>query len=141
MASPKLGLHERPVKPIDLCRHLILTNPQPSYLYSTMQDWFSGGVVPQRLHTCTSLMFAAKLTADGVGIAILPLIVARGDIARGALVLLDAKPALPSHLISVVYRTGPEQKSLARVALLAHQVLESNHEAMGHVLPVAGNAL
>jgi DNA-binding transcriptional LysR family regulator len=128
MASPKLGLHERPVVPADLYRHLILTNPHPSYLYSTMHDWFSGSAVPQRLHTCTSLMFAAKLTADGVGIAILPLIVAHRDIARGALVSLEARPALPSHLISVVYRTGPEQSSLARVALLAHQVLENSHE-------------
>jgi DNA-binding transcriptional LysR family regulator len=57
MASPKLGLHQQSVKPKDLHRHLILTNPHPSYLYGTMQDWFGGGIVPQRLHTCTSLMF------------------------------------------------------------------------------------
>ena len=125
MASPKLGLHQRSVAPADLHGHLILTNPHPSYLYGTMHDWFSGSVAPQRLHTCTSLMFAAKLTADGVGIAILPMIVARRDLARGQLVVLDAKPALPSHLISVVYRTGPEQQSLARVALLAHELLEN----------------
>jgi DNA-binding transcriptional LysR family regulator len=129
MASPKLGLHEEPVSPTDLHRHLILTNPHPSYLYGTMQDWFGGGVVPQRLHTCTSLMFAAKLTADGVGIAILPLIVARRELARGQLVALEARPALPSHLISVVYRTGAEQESLARVALLAHEVLENERKA------------
>ena len=40
MASPKLRLHEHSVGPADLHRHLILTNPHPSYLYSTMQDWF-----------------------------------------------------------------------------------------------------
>jgi DNA-binding transcriptional LysR family regulator len=88
-----------------------------------MYDWFKGSDAPQRLHTCTSLMFAAKLAADGVGIAILPLIVARHDITRGYLVVLDVRPALPSHLISVAYRTGPDQASFARVALLAHELL------------------
>lgn len=130
MASPKLGLHNRVVKPTDLCRHVILTNPRPSYLYGTMYDWFTGSDIPQRLHTCTSLMFAAKLAADGVGIAILPLIVARRDIARGQLVLLDARPALPSHLISVAYRTGPEQESFARVALLAHELMDTDESEL-----------
>lgn len=123
MASPKLGLHKRVVVPKDLSPHVILTNPRPSYLYGTMNDWFSGSDAPQRLHTCTSLMFAAKLAADGVGIAILPLIVARLDIARGLLVVLDVTPALPPHLISVAYRTGSDQASFARVAMLAHEVL------------------
>jgi DNA-binding transcriptional LysR family regulator len=129
LASPKLRLRKHNVAPADLRRHLILTNPHPSYLYGTMQDWFrAGGIVPQRLHTCTSLTIAAKLTADGVGIAILPLIVARRELARGQLIALTATPALPAHVISVVYRTGPEQKNFARVALLAHEVLKKDRK-------------
>ena len=129
LASPKLGLHQHVVGPADLQRHLIFTNPSPSYLHTTMQQWFaSEGIIPQRLHTCTSLTIATKLATDGVGIGILPFIVAQPELNRGELVALNATPALPSHLISAVYRTGPEQ-NLAPVARLAHDVVRDHKPA------------
>ncbi|MEA3021456.1 MAG: hypothetical protein QOK01_308, partial [Alphaproteobacteria bacterium] len=124
LASPKLGIHGRRLGPADLQQRSIITNPRPSHLYSTVHDWFAGaGIVPQRLHTCTSLTIAAKLTADGVGISVLPPVVVRRELARGQLIKLMTTPELPFHYISVAYRIWTDQGNLALVANLAHTLV------------------
>lgn len=124
LASPKLGIHGQRLAPADLQQRSIITNPHPSHLYSTVQDWFAGaGIVPQRLHTCTSLTIAAKLTADGIGISLLPPVVVRRELARGQLVKLMTTPDLPFHYISVAYRVRTDQGNLAIVANLAHTLV------------------
>ena len=82
LASPKLGIHGRRLVPADLQGRPIITNPHPSHLYTTVHDWFAGaGTVPQRLHPA-SLTVAAKLTADGIWIAVLAPVVVRRELAR-----------------------------------------------------------
>jgi len=124
LASPKLGIHGRRLVPADLAQRPIITNPGPSHLYSTIHDWFAGaGMVPQRLNTCTSLTIVAKLTADGIGISVLPPALVRRELARGHLVKLMTAPDLPSHHISVGYRVWTEQGDLAPIANLAHTLV------------------
>jgi DNA-binding transcriptional LysR family regulator len=127
-ASPKLGIHRRLLAPADLQQRAIITNPSPSHLYGTVQDWFAGaGVVPLRLHTCTSLTIAAKLTADGIGISVLPPVIVRRELARGQLVKLMTTPELPSHYISAVYRA---KGNLGLVASLAHALVARRGRAV-----------
>jgi len=131
LASPKLGIHGRRLVPADLQGRPIITNPHPSHLYSTVHDWFAGaGTVPQRLHTCTSLTVAAKLTADGIGISVLPPVVVRRELARGQLVKLMTTPELPFHYLSVAYRVWTEPGNLALVANLAHSLVARRGRAI-----------
>jgi DNA-binding transcriptional LysR family regulator len=124
LASPKLELHGRRLGPADLFQRPIITNPGPSHLYSTINEWFAGaGLVPQRLNTCTSLTIVAKLTADGIGISALPPALVRRELARGQLVRLATAPELPFHYISVGYRVWTEQGDLAPIANLAHTLV------------------
>ena len=127
-ASPKLGIHRQLLAPADLQQRAIITNPSPSHLYGTVHDWFAGaGVVPLRLHTCTSLTIAAKLTADGIGISVLPPVIVRRELARGQLVKLMTTPDLPSHYISAVYRA---KGNLGVVASLAHALVTRRGRAV-----------
>jgi DNA-binding transcriptional LysR family regulator len=124
LASPKLGLHGKQLTPVDLQQWPIITNPRPSHLHGVVHDWFAGaGIVPQRLHTCTSLTVAAKLTADGIGISMLPLVIVPRELARRQLIKLMTSPELPFHYISVAYRIWNDQGNLALVANLAHTLL------------------
>jgi len=124
LGSPKLGLHGQRLGPADLVQRPIITNPGPSHLYSIIHDWFAGaGLVPQRLNTCTSLTIVAKLTADGIGISVLPPVLVRRELARGNLVRLMTAPELPPHYISVAYRVWTEQGDLAPIANLAHTLV------------------
>lgn len=124
LASPKLGLHGQRLGPADLFQRPIITNPGPSHLYSTIHDWFAGAaLVPQRLNTCTSLTIVAKLTADGIGISVLPPALVRRELARSQLVRLTTTPELPFHYLSVGYRAWIEQGDLAPIANLAHTLV------------------
>ncbi|MEA2877117.1 MAG: hypothetical protein QOF14_2313 [Hyphomicrobiales bacterium] len=124
LGSPKLGIHGQRLGPADLVQRPIITNPGPSHLYSIIHDWFAGaGLVPQRLNTCTSLTIVAKLTADGIGISVLPPVLVRRELARGNLVKLMTAPELPPHYISVAYRVWTEQGDLAPIANLAHTLV------------------
>jgi DNA-binding transcriptional LysR family regulator len=124
LASPKLGIHGQRLVPAGLFQRPIITNPGPSHLYNTIHDWFAvAGLVPQRLNTCTNLTIVAKLTADGIGISVLPPALVRRELARGHLVRLMTAPDLPVHYISVGYRVWTEQGDLAPIANLAHTLV------------------
>ena len=100
----------------------VLTNPRPSHLYRTILDWFAeAGLVPERLHTCTSLTLIAKLAADGLGIAVLPPILVRQELARGKLHPITTTLELPLHYTSVAYRLDENAETSAVVARLAQK--------------------
>jgi DNA-binding transcriptional LysR family regulator len=124
LASPKLKLHGRTLSPADLCQRPIISNPGPSHLYSTISAWFAAaGLLPQRFNTCTSLTIIAKLTADAIGISVLPPILVRRELARGQLVRLVTAPDLPAHYLSVAYRIFPDRGDLAPLADLARKIV------------------
>ncbi len=124
LASPKIGLHRQRLVPTDLFHRPIITNPGPSHLYGTIHDWFAAaGLVPQRLSTCTSLTIVAKLTADGIGISVMPPALVRRELARNQLVRLTTVPDLPIHYISIGYRVWTAQGDLAPIADLAHKLV------------------
>ena len=132
LASPKLEIHGQRLVPAGLFQRPIITNPGPSHLYTTIHDWFAvAGLVPQRLNTCTNLTIVAKLTADGIGISVLPPALVRRELARGHLVRLMTAPDLPVHYISVGYRVWTEQGDLAPIANLAHTLVARRGRATG----------
>lgn len=126
VASPKFKLPRRPLTPADLASLPIITNPYPSHLYRTIQEWFTAaGVTPQRLNTCTSLTIMAKLTADGFGISVLPPAILGPEIATRRLVRLKTNPRLSSHHMAIVYRVNSHRPLLSRVVQLAWEVISA----------------
>jgi len=73
VASTKLDLPDRPIRPRDMLRHEIFTNPEPSNLITLLREWFAtAGLEATRLSTCNSLSVILKLTMAGEGVSLLP---------------------------------------------------------------------
>ena len=124
LASPRFALPDRRLTPADLAKVPIITNPRPSHLYGTIQGWFAAaGLVPKRLHTCTSLTIMANLTGDAFGISVLPTVFLKRELASGRLVRLACNPSLPMHHIAVAWRSEGGRMDLRPIAEIAQDLV------------------
>jgi DNA-binding transcriptional LysR family regulator len=124
LASPRFELPARRLTPADLAEAPIITNPRPSHLYGTIQGWFAAaGLVPKRLHTCTSLPIIANLTGNAFGIAVLPPTFLKRELASGRLNRLTCNPSLPMHHIAVAWRSEAGRMDLRPLAEIAQELV------------------
>jgi DNA-binding transcriptional LysR family regulator len=93
VASTKLDLPDRPIRPSDLLRHEIFTNPDPSNLIMLLRNWFAtAGLEATRLSTCNSLSVILRLTMAGEGVSLLPKPIIPRGAAGNKLRVLRAQP-------------------------------------------------
>ena len=124
LAGPRMALPKRPLTPADLANVPILTNPRPSHLYRTIMDWFAaGGVVPRRLNTCTSLTIMARLTANDIGVSVLPYAILQRESGGRRLRRLASNPRLPPHHMAIAYRDEPGRRDLRQVVAIARDLV------------------
>jgi len=119
VASPRLALGKGPFRPADLAAVPIITNPDPSNLYTSIAGWFAAaGVQPARINTCNSLVIMTRLAREGAGISLLPIAILKNEIAAKALRVLKVSPRLPPHMLAVAYRRdapGPGLRALSQM--------------------------
>ncbi|MFO1074334.1 MAG: LysR family transcriptional regulator [Geminicoccaceae bacterium] len=73
IASRKLPLPDRPIRPIDLLDVEIFTNPEPSNLLLLLRQWFAAeGIEAMKINTCNSLAVILGLTRASAGVSLLP---------------------------------------------------------------------
>lgn len=96
MASPALGIGERPLGPRDLQQWPVIALARESYHHATIEDWFrAGNAYCRRIDTCKSLGVAASLTAAGLGVSYLPIRCYEKELSDGRLQILQTKPSMP----------------------------------------------
>jgi DNA-binding transcriptional LysR family regulator len=123
LASPRLGLPVRRLTRDDLAGQTLITFARRTQPYAALRAAFSGpSQTMPRLHACASLAPAVRLAVDGVGIAVVPPIVARGEIAGGRLVVLEADIAVPDLDFVAAFVPGRGSRHAAAVADLARQI-------------------
>lgn len=128
IASPRMLLRQGRLRPADLLSVPIITNPRPSHLYGTILDWFAAdGCIPTRVHTCTSLTIMTSLAAGGFGITVMPLILVQEELRNRRVVLVETVEPLPSHYISLAYRTERDRELLSAIASMARNVVADRH--------------
>ncbi len=124
VAGKSLDLPSRALTPSDLKAYPIITNPRPSKLYATIQEWFASvGDMPTRLYTCNSLSIMANLASKGFGLSLLPVGLFQGEMKRGALRILQVKPALPKHHLAIAYRIDPGRPNLKPIRDVCHALV------------------
>lgn len=124
LASPVLGLPNRPMAPQDLVDVSIITDVRGSFLHGIALEWFrGGGVEPRRQHACSSLPTRLQLARAGLGLAMASPNVAARELAEGTLRLVVAEPELP-ELEYVIAIAGGAPSPPARVLVdLARQAI------------------
>jgi DNA-binding transcriptional LysR family regulator len=105
VASPRLKLPARVLQPRDLKNAAILTNPQPSHLYRSVQAWFAGaGLEPSGLMTCNSLTIMTRMAVAGFGVTLLPAGLLRREFELEQLLRLRTRPGIGSHAMLMASR-------------------------------------
>jgi DNA-binding transcriptional LysR family regulator len=127
VASPKLALGKGTFTPADLAAVPIITNPNPSNLYTSITGWFAAaGVQPVRIHTCNSLVIMTRLALEGAGISLLPVAIVRKEIRRGALRALTVAPKIPAHRLAVAYRRDAPGPGLRTVSQMIQELTRAS---------------
>jgi DNA-binding transcriptional LysR family regulator len=127
VANRRLGLSEGPCLPEQLASVTIITNPEPSHLFATTNEWFRrAGVRPSRLATCSSLLHIERLACAGVGAAILPLAILQDEFMNGSLSTIDTVPAGGAHKLFIARRHAAASLVSDLVDEIAREVLAAS---------------
>jgi DNA-binding transcriptional LysR family regulator len=125
MASPALGLGPT-VRPADLARVPLFTNPAPSAMHRQITQWFSAAdVEPKRLDICTSVMVIAHLVEEGVAAGFLPTKLMEEPLRRGTVERLDASPCLARVGLYAAHRVGAATRQIETIVGATRLILQN----------------
>lgn len=109
--------------PEDLQGMPIISLSEESHHYRTIEHWFSSNNACFNVSTRSNNMnVAASLALAGLGIAYLPPLAYRNEIAQGKLRVLKTRPKLPEVEFFAVSPRGRFQPLTHAVVVLAHEV-------------------
>lgn len=124
VASPRLDLPRRPVRPADLAPYQLFTNPEPSRLIDLVRDWFArAGLVAPRISTCNSLSVITRLTVVGAGVSLLPTAILESELRSGALRRLAIRPSLATQRLFAAYHAGQAGPGVETLLAIARAIL------------------
>ena len=124
VASPSLvPQHTRTDSLADLVHWPILSYERGTLPHAQLTALFSRPDLPAvRIFPSSSLTAIVRMALDGIGIGVVPLDVARSELASGQLRLLDAAPTLPPLRFTASFLDTAATSLAATVAQLASQV-------------------
>lgn len=123
-ASPRLALEAPAVEPRHLASIPVITNPPPSHLYTSVESWFaSAGLKAARISTCNPLHIMTRLTAAGVGVALLPPSILGVELQTGQIRMLRSRPPVAGHVLCAAYRAEHDQRGIDPVIALAQRLV------------------
>ncbi|MEO3470612.1 LysR family transcriptional regulator [Roseomonas sp. CAU 1739] len=124
LASPALGLPDRPVRLAELTRWPVLSFSHDTEISAALRRSFAAAGVPGvRLWGSTSIATMAELAQAGVCISVMQVVAAEREIAAGTLRLVEVEDiALPPVDFHVSYLRKPDSHLSAIVAGLARDL-------------------
>jgi DNA-binding transcriptional LysR family regulator len=125
VASPRMALPDRRLRPADLADVPILTNPLPSNLYTSIYTWFAADdAVPRRVSTCDSLPIMAQLVGGGFAISLLPVRMLDQELASGRIRRLEVAGRIASHTLCLAWRTAELGGGIESILATVREVLD-----------------
>lgn len=126
-ANPKLGLPDRPLRPVDLQAIPILTTPRASLLHRDITEWFEAAAFePTHISTCNSLSIMVRLATSGYGIALLPVVIIGEELQSDALRLYRSSLPIASHPLCMAYTVDTTGPDLTVIRDLARPIIASS---------------
>jgi DNA-binding transcriptional LysR family regulator len=132
VGSPRLDLPKRAVRPVDLLRVPIFTNPEPSTLMAVIRAWFgAAGIEVPPLSTCNSLSVILRLTLAGEGVSLLPTAILSKELGTGRLRALGARPAIARSQLFAAYQIDKLGGGALTVIDIARKVIRRSRLLAG----------
>ena len=105
-ASASWGLGPE-VRPADLYRLPIVTNPPRSAMFRQINDWFAtAGLEPQRLDVCNSVAVIGHLVLSGAALGLLPAKMMEAEAKVGRVQILRPIPEIDHGRVYASYADG-----------------------------------
>jgi DNA-binding transcriptional LysR family regulator len=124
LASPKLGLPDRVLRPSDLAACQIITNPRRSQLYETTERWFaSGNIRPAHVSTSNSLSLMVRYVMAGFGISILPPAILSDELRDGSVRVLRIRPGIQPRILHASYARDRGSAGLQEVIAMMASIV------------------
>jgi DNA-binding transcriptional LysR family regulator len=125
MASPKLRIPRKVLKPAELQRWPILSLSEDSFHYPVIERWFrDAGAFYRSAASCNNMNVVAALTAAGMGVSLLPRTCYRAELKARRLVALRTSPTIPRVRFSLIHRVDRPHPLAAQIAAMAKEVSE-----------------
>jgi DNA-binding transcriptional LysR family regulator len=122
MASPALGVPRSRVTP-EILAGFPIVGHTGGHHQAMIARWFrDAGHPPRWISGCSSLAAIIELVVAGVGLSLVPVRAVEARLARGELVRIDTRPAVPPNLLALAHRPEPlarETEAVAAVILAA----------------------
>lgn len=134
MASPKLSLPKKVLKPRDLQNFPIIGLSQESYHYKWIEDWFhTGNANFRRIDTCKSLGVAASLATAGLGITLLPQQFYEREIKARKLRVIETEPHFDPVEFTAISSAASVRPIAKKIAALAAAVSDFDKRPLKHL--------
>lgn len=115
--SPKLINPDRAYSPQDLAAMPIITFPRDTPPFQMVAPYFHDErVLASKLTSCNSLYAIVSLILDGFGVAALPSVAIRRELASGRLIAMNVTKHFPSMPLIASYQTLAHQSFIRAVA-------------------------
>jgi DNA-binding transcriptional LysR family regulator len=122
VASPRLALPPS-LAPARLVEFPVLTTSSPSPLAESVYRWFKrGGVIPNRVHRCTSVSILVDMVIAGLGVSLLPFPIIHKHLGTGELRVLRTKQRVASLRYCIAYSTTPSAPDLRFIGDIARDL-------------------
>ena len=127
LASPALGLGNRPLTVEDLAKFPIITFPRKTQPYEIVRSLFNRPDLPPiRLHASASLATVIHMAIEGLGIAVIPTAIVENELADGRLQLLSTDLKISPLTFSASWLASPDTVAVELVADLAGKIAQSS---------------
>ena len=95
------------VRPVDLHRLPIVSNPPRSAMFRQIKDWFAtAGLEPQRLDVCSSVAVIGHLVLSGAALGVLPAKMMETEALAGRVHVLRPSPEINHGRVYASYADG-----------------------------------
>ena len=126
-AAPRLPLPRRELEPADLAGLPIVTNPEPSTLYTVIAEWFGlAALEPEHLSICNSHTLMAQLVGAGHAIAVLPRRILQSEIGAGVVKVLTVDPPIIPRQLYICYAADHDSPELQTIIRTATDAIRKN---------------
>ncbi len=103
MASPIMDIPDGILTPAEMAKYPVVSHTKGTDHYHIMRNWFTNsGATPPLFNGCSSLSTLIQLTASGIGISVLPLVLTQRDVLENRLRIIKTNPSVAKNLFEVV---------------------------------------